>query len=245
MEKASDKWLKYRALTEDKKEGFVLLIVGKPGSGKTTIIQGLLSNCFRGVFNFILLMSPSHEEYAGLIPEGQRAFDVDLPWLTKAINMINVNSQSSTEQQKVLIIIDDCISTIKDTISAAGVRAASKAATQSTGLPSAIPQTAPLPKGPQQSLISSLFFNHRHLLWNGRISLIVTTQKYTMLPARFRSTITDLVMFGISPFDSDKIWSESIIKYTKQEWKEMVAQLFTCSFKALYLNIDTQTILST
>jgi hypothetical protein len=88
----------------------------------------------------------------------------------------------------------------------------------------------------------SLFFNRRHLLWNGILSLMVTTQKYTMIPARFRSCITDIVLFNISPFDMEKIFDESVVKFKKTEWVDIIKQIFEKEFSSIYFNIDKQII---
>ena len=88
----------------------------------------------------------------------------------------------------------------------------------------------------------SLFFNRRHLLWNGNVSIMITTQKYTMIPARFRSCITDIIIFNLSPFDTKKVFEESILKYTKREWEQAVSKIFDVKFSNMHVDIDTQEI---
>ena len=92
--------------------------------------------------------------------------------------------------------------------------------------------------------VVGLFFNRRHLLWNGRIDLIISSQKYTMLPAKFRSCITDLLIFGVSPFDMKKIIDESTMLFTKREWIEKIKQIYEKEHGALYINIDRQLFLN-
>lgn len=201
------------AYLRDKTNGFVLGVVGKPGAGKTTLIQDVLRRELVGHFSYVILCSPSEIEYESLIPEKQRACLFNKEWLIKMINMLNISigdGSGSAESAKVLFILDDCISEIKA-----------------------------LEKEP---LVINLFFNRRHMLWNGVISLMITTQKYTMVPAKFRSCFTDLVFFNLSPFDIDKIFEDSIVKYTKAEWKSTVARVYDTPFNYICLNIDTQVI---
>jgi hypothetical protein len=44
----------------------------------------------------------------------------------------------------------------------------------------------------------SLFYNRRHLLHNGTVSFIVTTQKWNLLPTFIRSACNMLVLFPLS-----------------------------------------------
>jgi hypothetical protein len=88
----------------------------------------------------------------------------------------------------------------------------------------------------------NLFFNRRHILWNGVIDLIITTQKYTMFPAKFRSCLTDIALYNISPFDMAKIFEESIIRFTKTQWELEVAKIFEKEFTYVHLDIDKQLI---
>lgn len=192
-----------------KDQGFVCSIVGKPGSGKTTLIKTMLSREFVGLFSYVLLCSPSKLEYADVVPDTQCNTKFDLTWIYKMINLIIM--QKRKDKASVLLVIDDSIAEIKD-----------------------------YEKDPK---LISLFFNRRHLLWNGSLSILITTQKYTMIPARFRSCITDNIIFNLSPFDLAKVFEESIVKYSKKEWQEMLSKLFGKKFSYIHLNIDTQELI--
>jgi hypothetical protein len=197
----------YEALI-NKKQGFVIGLVGKPGSGKTTFIKHFISKVSKE-FSYVLCMSPSAIEYHGLIEEAQITDKFDMTWLWKMINMINL-TMGTFKESNVLLIIDDFISEVKEQN-----------------------------KNPQ---LVSTFFNRRHLLWNGKLNIILTSQKYTMMPAKFRSCMTDLVLYTLSPFDLQKIFEESIVVFTKKIWEEKIQILYTGEFKYIHLNIDKQVI---
>lgn len=187
--------------------GFMLGIIGKPGSGKSTLIKSLLTTVLRAKYSYVLVLSPSNEEYESFVPETQRTSDFDITWITKMINLINLSS-AKTKQTNILIIIDDNVAKVKEV--------ERKAAT------------------------SKLFFNRRHMLWNGTISLILVSQKYTMVPARYRSCFTHLAIYTTSPFDVKKIFDESIFKYSKAEWTDKVAHLYDTPYNYLFINLETQ-----
>lgn len=194
-----------------KPQGFVLAIVGKPGSGKTYIIQELLKGPLSKTFDYVALCSPSLKEYKDLVPPSQTTQIVSEEWICQMINSINLATNSSSPV-KVLFVLDDSVADLKL-----------------------------LERRPK---ILNLFFNRRHLLWNGCVSLIFTTQKYTMMPARYRSCITDTIMFNLSPFDMDKIYSELIIKFRKGEWKDIISRVFDKEHSFLFIDVDKQIILS-
>lgn len=200
--------LKFDDLIE-KPQGFVLGIVGKPGSGKTTLIKRLLTTTFAGKYSYIIIVSPSSDEYETLIPATQRNSVFSIQWLYKRINLINTTLQQ--KNGRVLLVIDDCIGEIKDQ--------------------------------QKDHKVIGMFFNRRHLLWNSTFDYIITTQKYTMMPAKFRSCITDLAIFNLSPFDLDKIYEESIIRYTKVQWRQYITQLYSHPFEVLRFDLDKQIII--
>jgi len=189
-----------------KPNGFFMLIVGKPGSGKTTLIKEMLINELSGKFHYILVFSPSSREYYDIISSEQTFTEFNEEVIRKAINMMYL--APIKEHKKILFIVDDAIADIKS--------------------------------NEKNQQIISLFFNRRHLVDNGTISLLITTQKYTMVPARFRSCITDIRFFGISPFDVEKIYEESVIKYTKKEWKELICVIYENKFVNIHFDLDSQ-----
>jgi hypothetical protein len=51
----------------------------------------------------------------------------------------------------------------------------------------------------QKAALKGIFFNRRHILPKGCISIIVTTQKFTIAPLWLRSVANLFVMFGCAP----------------------------------------------
>lgn len=57
----------------------------------------------------------------------------------------------------------------------------------------------------------ALFFNRRHLISNGTVSIMMVTQKYTLIPARIRSAANWLVLFRLNPIDFENVYRDVII----------------------------------
>lgn len=58
--------------------------------------------------------------------------------------------------------------------------------------------------------IMSFIFNRRHLLNNGMISIIITSQKYTFVPTCIRANITSLYMFLLNGIEFIRIKKEIV-----------------------------------
>lgn len=53
-------------------------------------------------------------------------------------------------------------------------------------------------KGNQSPLLIDLFYNRRHLLTEGCINILVTSQKWNMLPVYIRTGVNMLFIYPIS-----------------------------------------------
>lgn len=63
----------------------------------------------------------------------------------------------------------------------------------------------------------ALFFNRRHLLENGTISIMLVTQKYTLIPARIRSNANWFILFRLNPVDFENVYKD-VIMFDKKRW---------------------------
>lgn len=73
--------------------------------------------------------------------------------------------------------------------------------------------------------LAQLFFNRRHLIANGVVSLMLVTQKYTMIPARIRSNANWLMLFRLNPIDMENVFKD-VITINSKRWKETVKFVF-------------------
>ena len=69
--------------------------------------------------------------------------------------------------------------------------------------------------------LAQLFFNRRHLVANGVVSIILVTQKYTMIPARIRSNASWLILFRLNPLDFDNVFNDAFTGSAKR-FKELL-----------------------
>lgn len=71
----------------------------------------------------------------------------------------------------------------------------------------------------------ALFFNRRHLLENGTISIMLVTQKYTLIPARIRSNANWFILFKLNPIDFENVYRD-VIMFAKQKWLALLKMVF-------------------
>ena len=151
------------------RKSFSMLIVGKPGSGKTNLLLNLITKrgkAFNRKFDKVFIVSPSLSTIAEddpfeLIPEEQKFTEANLEVLE------DIEAQIADSGEKVLIILDDVI---------ADVRGKGKAAVENK--------------------LQKMFFNRRHLCGaGGSASIIATSQTYNKIDSKLRKSCSHLVLF--------------------------------------------------
>lgn len=58
--------------------------------------------------------------------------------------------------------------------------------------------------------LSQLVMNRRHVIFNGTVSIIMVTQKYTLIPARVRSNANWLILYQLNPLDFETAYRDSV-----------------------------------
>jgi len=173
---------------------FMMCIIGKPGSGKTSVIQELLLNpdLLTDFFELIFIFSPTPLEFIPCVLNENWFSTFSIALLNEVIlNIRNIISNEFKKQIRVLFIFDDLISSFKSW------------------------KTSPD--------IMTLFFNRRHLLpFESEISIILTAQRYAVIPINYRSCINDLIIFRLNDRDYKFIKEDSVgnlsIKEINNSW---------------------------
>ena len=192
---------KKKSMINDLEKNFFLYIVGKPGSGKSTIISEMLLNpeLLNNKFDFIFLFSPSQIQDLQLSKDKNWFTDFSISKIFDIIEAINKLNKMNLE---ILFIFDDMISLFK--------------------------------KYKTDTDLTKFIFNRRHLLQNnGKISIMITSQNYIMLPSHLRSNITHLLIFSLNAKELITIIGDCSISLTLYEIK----QLYKNIYDFLYINL--------
>ena len=177
-----------------------MLICGKPGTGKTSLILSLVckaGKCFNKKFDKVFVWSPSlvtmSDDPFEMIPEDQKFEEASLE------NIQGVLDEIKDTGEKVLFIFDDVI---------ADIRGAGKANIE--------------------NLLQKIFFNRRHLAGaGGSVSIMATSQTYNKIDPKLRKTASHLIQYKPQKKEIENIFDDFMYLDLQEEDTKQVHKNFT------------------
>jgi len=191
------------------KGGFAMLIIGKPGMGKTSLILSLVcksGKAFNRKFDKVYVWSPSLITMEGdpfeMIPDDQKFTEATLD------NISQVLEEVKDSGEKVLFIFDDVIADIRGS-----------------------------GKGAIENLLQKIFFNRRHLAGaGGSVSIIATSQTYNKIDPKLRKTASQLVFYcNRQKKETDSIFEE-VILIPKKEYYDALRYIYDKKHNFMYID---------
>jgi len=186
-----------------------MLIVGKPGMGKTSLILSLVcksGKAFNRKFDRVYVWSPSlitmEEDPFEMIPDDQKFEEATLE------NIQGVLDEIKDSGDKVLFIMDDVIADIRGK-----------------------------GKGAIENLLQKIFFNRRHLAGaGGSVSIIATSQTYNKIDPKLRKTASQLVFYENKQKKERESIFEEIILIPKQEYIDALRFIYDKKHNFMYID---------
>lgn len=188
---------------------FFMLICGRPGSGKTTLILNLIAKrgkMYNKKFDKIFLFSPSLSTMANNpfedLPDEQVFQELSEEDLEVSVASIKDSGE------KVLFILDDVVNDIK----------------KSAGI---------------QNTLTKMLMNRRHLAGaGGSTSWIISSQVYNKIPAPIRKTASHIIIFHTkNKKELDTIFDELII-IPKEDFYSILKYCFDKKNHFLFIDIN-------
>jgi len=192
------------------KGGFAMLIVGRPGFGKTSLINSLVCKSgknFNRKMDRVFIWSPSMITMEGdpyeMIHDDQKFESATLE------NIQGVLDEIKDSGDKVLFIMDDVIADIRGK-----------------------------GKGEIENLLQKIFFNRRHLAgFGGSVSIIATSQSYVKIDPKLRKTASHLIQYKPQKKEIENIYDD-MINLPKKEFSDVLRYIY--QKKHDFMFIDTQ-----
>lgn len=192
------------------RKSFSMLIVGKPGMGKTNLLLNLITKrgkAFNRKFDRVFIVSPSLSTIAEddpfeLIPEEQKFTEANLETLD------NITDQIADSGEKVLIVLDDVI---------ADVRGKGKALIENK--------------------LQKMFFNRRHLCGaGGSASIIATSQTYNKIDPKLRKSCSHLIQFENRNKKEISSVFDEVILIPLKEYMDVMKYVFDKKHNFMYID---------
>tara|TARA_R100000541_G_scaffold11969_5_gene20238 strand:+ start:1208 stop:1975 length:768 start_codon:yes stop_codon:yes gene_type:complete len=192
-------------------QNWFMLICGKPGSGKTSLILNLI--CKRGKlynkkYDRIYLFSPSLGTMKGNpfedLPEEQKFQELDKDIIEEVLLDI------SDSGEKVLLIIDDCVNDLQKDMKL-------------------------------QRLMCKVLMNRRHLCGEGgSVSVMITTQVYNKVPAPIRKTASHIFIYHTKNKKELETMFDELVLIPKKDYYDLLKYTFKKNHDFLYIDVNKQ-----
>ncbi len=194
------------------KGGFAMIIVGRPGYGKTSLILSLVcksGKAFNRKFDRVFVWSPSlvtmAEDPFELISEEQKFEEATLE------NIQGVLDEIKDSGEKVLFIFDDVIADVRGK-----------------------------GKGQIENLLQKIFFNRRHLSGaGGSVSIIATSQTYNKIDPKLRKTASHLIQYKPQKKEIENI-HDDMITLPKREFNDVLRYIYKKKHDFMYLDLQEE-----
>lgn len=195
-----------------RKGGFAIIIVGRPGYGKTSLINSLVCKSgrnFNRKFDRLFIWSPSMITMEGdpyeMIPDEQKFEEATLE------NIQGVLDEIKDTGEKVLFIYDDVIADIRGK-----------------------------GKGEIENLLQKIFFNRRHLAGaGGSVSIIATSQTYNKIDPKLRKTASHLIQYKPQKKEIENIYDD-MITLPKKEFMDALRYIYKKKHDFMFLNLQEE-----
>ena len=192
--------------------GFAFIVVGRPGFGKTSLLNTLVCKSgrnFNRKFDRVFIWSPSMITMEGdpyeMIPDDQKFEEASLE------NIQGVLDEIKDTGEKVLFIFDDVIADIRGK-----------------------------GKGDIENLLQKIFFNRRHLAGaGGSVSIMATSQTYNKIDPKLRKTASHLIQYKPQKKEIENIFDD-MINLPKREFMDVLRYIYKRKHDFMYLDLQDQ-----